>query len=249
MHNDIVVYTAIFNKYDTLKKIKKNKNYDLICFTDDPHLTSDIYTIKLVKRKFSDPTRDARMYKILPHKFLSEYKYSMWLDASMLTKKGFDPEKMISEHLQNTSFTTFKHPGRNCVYDEFTACIDLQIDDTKLMHAQQKKYLEENYPRKNGLIWSGCIMRKHNKKEIIRFDEMWWKELCNFSRRDQLSFNYIAYKTRLLYTTLDINMYDNNYFFYVGHKSLKRKCDALIQYIETFFKKHINFNIKKITKK
>ncbi len=249
MKNDIVVYTAIFNNYDTLKKIKNHKNCDFVCFTDDSNLKSKFYDVRVVEKIHNDPTRNARMYKILPHRFLPEYKYSIWLDASMLTKKGFNPQVMIKENLQDVSLSTFKHPSRTCLYDEFDACIKLRLDDIGLMETQRNKYLSEKHPHNNGLLWSGCLLRKHNEKEIIDFDEAWWNELSNYSKRDQLSFNYIACKNKLHFKMLDINMYDNKYFFYVGHKDIGRKRDAFIKYVETMLKKYTDIDLSQITKK
>jgi hypothetical protein len=45
-----------------------------------------------------------------------------------------------------------------------------------------------------------------------RFDEVWWDEISRHSRRDQLSFNYVAWKLGFEYSTLP-GCVDQNEFF------------------------------------
>ena len=39
------------------------------------------------------------------------------------------------------------------------------------------------------------IIRKHNEKEYIELMEELWKTVVYYSHRDQLSFNYVLWKT------------------------------------------------------
>jgi hypothetical protein len=41
--------------------------------------------------------------------------------------------------------------------------------------------------------------------------EKWWEMILNYSKRDQLSFNYIVWKYKLNYTTLLWNNIENNF--------------------------------------
>ena len=54
-----------------------------------------------------------------------------------------------------------------------------------------------NYPKNNGLWANGVLIRKHNDPDIIKMNEMWWQEIQNGSRRDQLSAPYVAWKCGL----------------------------------------------------
>jgi hypothetical protein len=47
--------------------------------------------------------------------------------------------------------------------------------------------------------------------------EKWWEMILNYSRRDQLSFNYIAWKYNLNYTTLPWNEIENNFIHLNKH--------------------------------
>jgi len=88
-----------------------------------------------------------------------------------------------------------KHDLRDCMYDELQACIDLRKDSAEKMTAQVNKYKKEDYPHHNGLVMTGCMVRSHHDPLVIETMEAWWKEVKQNSFRDQLSFNYSAWKT------------------------------------------------------
>jgi len=207
--NKIVVYTAIYGGFIKLKDAIASNGCDFVCFTDDPNLTSDTWEIRYVKGIYPHPRRCARMYKILPHKYFSEYECSLWVDGSHIP---VDAKNFIITHLSNSDITLFKHYRRNCIYQELKACISLNLDNKDVMSAQIEKYKNDGYPVNNGLIASGVIARKHNEPNIIKAMEDWWEEIKNNSVRDQLSFNYIMHKHNLPYNAINGNIYHNKYF-------------------------------------
>lgn len=221
LKNKIVVYTAIFGDYDKPKSFKKDPNCDFVFFTDNESLKSDTFDIRLEKGFSDDNTRNAKIYKILPHKFFPEYKYSIWIDGSLVLKDEFNAQEIIDEYLNSCNMATFKNPGRVCVYDEFDACINRKCDNVDIMEKQRKKYLSEEYPYSNGLVSNHFLVRKHNEKDVVAFSESWWKEICNFSRRDQLSFNYIANKLNFKFAIIDKNNIDNEYHSTISHNYFK----------------------------
>ena len=64
------------------------------------------------------------------------------------------------------------------------------------------------------------MLRKHNEEDCVRFMEQWFEELKNGSHRDQLSFNYVAWKNediKIFY--LDKTIYRSQWFNWgAGHK-------------------------------
>ena len=85
-----------------------------------------------------------------------------------------------------------------------------------------ERYIKEGYPSNNGLITSPIIFRKHNEKDCIETMEEWWTEIKHNSRRDQLSFNYVAWKTDFKFNYIPDDSRDNEYFKSVGkHKGKK----------------------------
>ena len=90
------------------------------------------------------------------------------------------------------------------------------------MHNQVSKYLKEGYPQNNGLATNPILLRKHNDINVIKTMEDWWLEIKHNSRRDQLSFNYIAWKNNFNFEYLKGDSRKNEYFLQTGrHKKRK----------------------------
>ena len=86
-NNKLAIYTAFTGDYDTLKQPEFiDENCDYICFTDNPNLESDLWTIIQMDESILDNNRKAKQYKLLPHKYLKDYKYSFWLDGTFKIK-------------------------------------------------------------------------------------------------------------------------------------------------------------------
>lgn len=221
--NKIAVYTSIFGPYDGLLPQKKYPNVDYICFTDQP-FKSKTWEIRHIDPVFEDSTRNSRRIKIQPHKFLSDYDISIFMDGNYLIIK--DINKLIEQELTNHKMLVFDHnqaqDPRDCVYDECEAIIELgnntgnHKDDPEIMRKQIDRYEKEGYPRKNGLIFSAVLIRRHNDPDVIQTMETWWDELSNGSKRDQLSFDYSAWKNNFDFKVLEGDLRNHEYFKMIG---------------------------------
>lgn len=182
-----VVYTSITGDYDELlTPDNRNANWDYICFTDNENINSDFWQIRKIKDLNIDKVRRNRIYKILPHIYLSEYDYSLYIDGNF--RIIGDIEEYITRFSKDV-MTCFIHPSRNCIYEEAEACITLKKDSDKVIKDQIKRYKSEKYPADHGLIAGGIIFRKHNDPSVIKTMNTWWNEVKTHSYRDQLSFN------------------------------------------------------------
>ena len=210
-----VVYTAIFGDYESLLNPKiVNPNLDYICFTDNPNLKSDIWNIKLIDMDL-DNTRKARTIKTLPHKFLSEYDFSFWFDAAFQIIG--DLEEYVNTYAKEGLILGVKHSWRNGIYEEVEACISRNKDDETVMRSQVERYKSEGYPKNNGLIESGALFRRHNDPRVINIMEQWHHEIMNYSKRDQLSFDYVCWKNNFVYDKVPIFYWKNHYFEHFYH--------------------------------
>src|SRR4051812_13040301 len=125
----VAVYTAIAGGVDQLRDPEVGaKRCDFICFSDDDSLTSDRWDIRPFQDKERDPARTAKRVKILPHRYLSDYPASVWVDAN-LTVVG-DPAGLVDEYLEESALAVFRHPdGRRSLLEEAEACIRFGKDD------------------------------------------------------------------------------------------------------------------------
>ncbi|XLQ20255.1 MAG: glycosyltransferase domain-containing protein [Candidatus Moraniibacteriota bacterium] len=217
--NKIAIYTAVFGDgYDKIKEpSKKIKGCDFICFTDDASVHSDVFDVRLENRYFSDPTLDARMRKILTHKFLPEYEYVVWIDGSVVIRTE-DIEYLIDKYLKKHDVAIHQHSLRNCIYDEMLECFYRAKDDPADMLKQIISYIKEGYPPNNGLAETPIVFRRNLAENTKKINEDWWREIEKHSRRDQLSFDYVIWKNNLDYYRINANARDNENFFVAHHE-------------------------------
>lgn len=222
---DRVVYTAIFGGKDNLLKPKYiPSNFDLLCYTDGS-IKSNIWKVIKQEPIDKDPVRSAKIFKILPHKYLNDYKYSVWADGNLRLIGNIN--YLVDNYLNKSSFAAFDHANlpdkRDCIYDEAKAIFamdknkGIRKDDPKIIKAQIDKYRSEGYPVHNGLISGMILVRKHLDSKNIKVMEDWWVEIKNHSRRDQISFNYVAWKNNFAINYIPGDSRDNKYFKHILH--------------------------------
>lgn len=205
-----VIYTCITGKYDNLVQHHcVNNNFDYVCFTDNQNLLIQKnvkgWIIKPLKYNKMDDIRNARWHKVHPEELFPEYDYSIWIDGNLDVLndnlfKHFNKFKRKHEMI-----FTYKHPLRNCIYDEAESCLFLKKDYPETIHKQVEFLRSELYPKHNGLDETGIVIRKHNDEKYRKVAETWWQMISEFSRRDQLSFRYALWKNKVqIIQTTDI---------------------------------------------
>ena len=195
-----VIYTAITGKYDTLPEsgVYDLVNFDYVCFTTTDNVMNikkpwKVITIEGLQHIIptNDQTKIARWFKTHPHMFFRNYNMSIWIDANIKFIKN--PDDYINDHKFNMLLIPY-HPKRTCIYQEAKACIAMKKDTEENIEKHINFLKSKNYPENQGLVQSNIIVRYHNKKECINLMESWWDIIKNFSKRDQLSFNYVCYE-------------------------------------------------------
>ncbi len=209
--NKIVVYTAIIGTYDKLREPEyKHPDIDYVCYTTNPDLHSDTFTIKLVDKIFPRDTKNARALKVLSHLFLIGYDYTLWIDGSTRIR-GLDFKEAIAQWMSKNSIALHKHVKRNCIYQEAIECQLQKKDDVQAIQRQVEYMKSKSYPDSRGLAETAQLLRKSD--EIVRlFNRAWWYFIDNFSIRDQLSFDYVAWEKNIDYAVMPHNQWCNQYF-------------------------------------
>jgi hypothetical protein len=214
---NLVVYTAIFGGYDQLQEpLTRSVNCDYICFTDDPNLRSDFWTVKLIQEDKLSPARLSRRPKILPHLYLLDYDASLYIDGNLLLIG--DVNTYVETYARTSPMLCVKHGERDCVYQEYQACRESQRDDLTVMQNQIERYQREGMPPDLGLIVGSFIYRRHHDPAVIRVMDRWWDEFTSGSQRDQLSFTYSCWKERFHYDLYYANNWSNDYFLWLPHR-------------------------------
>ncbi|TKD62369.1 glycosyltransferase domain-containing protein [Flavobacterium sp. ASW18X] len=219
--NKIAIYTGAFGKNYGIIPQKKIPGADFFCFTDDKtKIKSPWKTIELLS-DHPDEGRKNRHPKILPHLYFKDYDISVYIDSNYLIVG--DIHELI-QSLGNFKMAIFDHnqcdDKRDCVYDEFDALIKLGKergsfkDAPEVMEKQIAFLKSENYPKNNGLIFSAVLVRKHNDPEVIKVMEDWWQMVSTRSKRDQLSFDYAAWKNNFKPSIISGDLRRGNPYFY-----------------------------------
>lgn len=190
MANNSVVYTCIFGGYDRLRDpVVHSNGIDYVCFTNDPKLSSGVWHVRVLDPYFpKDMSRSSRLPKICPHRFLGQYEHSLYVDGNMLLNVVPD----IPALLNGKTIAMERHPKkRNCIYAEARACKKSHRGDPKAIDRQVNIYRKMGFPENAGLHTAWMIARRHNDERLSALNEMWWKHLCSYSNRDQLSFSVV----------------------------------------------------------
>ncbi|MGG4090519.1 glycosyltransferase domain-containing protein [Paenibacillus lautus] len=222
-----VIYTAITGNYDKLQDpLYLSKHCDYYCFTDNPKLKSGTWKMIKLDKIFADTARQARWVKVMPHLLFPTYKYSVWVDGNIRIVGDID--RFIEKYSATSPLVFYKHSHRNCIYKEADACIALKKDKKEVILKQVALYKNAGYPRDNGLIESGVILRRHNDPIVTGTMTTWWRQIMSYSKRDQISFNYVAWKNNVPFTAINGNIRNNEFFNWSKHhnkpvmKRLKR---------------------------
>jgi len=163
----------------------------------------------------SDPhaaTLNSRVPKMLSHCVLTRARYVLYLDAKAKFTKPSIPWQLLyaaSQPLEGNNkvrtapaWVAPHHPSRSSIYEEAlcTYVVGLATVET---FRQLKQYAEEGYPRKPyveggpGLVEGEWHLRDLEAPEGEALGTGWYEEFLKWRhihRRDQLSFNYVAWK-------------------------------------------------------
>ncbi len=195
-----VVYTCICSNYE--KPILHSyirDDWDYICFTDDETLLQTGHSqwmIRPLQFQALDGTRNNRWHKMFPHKILNEYDISLYVDGNIdiIAPNVFDYIDSELLDKEKELLAVNKHPKRTCIYDEAITCKKYKKDQDSLIDTQMQIFRELNYPIKNGLKENNMIYRIHHNDKVKAIMEEWWWWVSNYSKRDQLSFDYVLWK-------------------------------------------------------
>ena len=183
-----------------------------ICFTDGP--TYEGWEHLPTCSDHDDPVRNAKIHKILAHKFFPNAEYSLWMDGNF--EIACDVNRVIRRYLSGADIAVHAHRERTCIYEEARVCIEQEKDSPDTIRRQVNRYWHEGYPPNAGLAELGIILRRHTRTSG-RLNECWWAEISRGSRRDQLSFNYVTHKLQVPYRPFRSHIVNGPLFKCVPH--------------------------------
>lgn len=197
--NSKVIYTSIVGGYDPLcQPVVVDESFDYICFTNDvPPGRDGVWEIRPIPVAGEDNVRLCRKTKLLPHTVLSDYEWSVWVDANIIITSA-DFYTAINRAIESgDTVSQLPHIQRDCIYEEALHCCKVGKAGLCETKRQLNHLKEEGFPRHFGLFENNILVRKHNDKAVVAASEMWWSEVCNYTTRDQFSLMYVLWKCGL----------------------------------------------------
>ena len=194
--DSLVVYTVIMGTDYDLPHTIADKNVCYICFTDNPDLAPNGWTLKFSTPTFpGDIVRSSREQKIRAHRWLGNFTKSIYIDSSVQLKVS--PTELWDYLMPDITllFGAFHHSFRDTIEDEFREVFKAGLDDTFILAEQIESY-EEFHPSilQEKPIWGGLLARRHNDPGCIEVMEEWFANVIRYSRRDQLSLPFALSK-------------------------------------------------------
>lgn len=227
----ICVYTCITGNYDNLKEIKdKEEGIDYYCFTNNKKIKSDTWDIIYIEDKSLSNVKLARKIKILGHKKINDnYDILLWMDAAVTFNKKIK-DFIKTYYPENCVLAAFKHGDRNNILEECKAVVQGRKETKENIKKLLEFYKRENYNFDNGLIESTVYIKKPKDKKVKQTMELWFSMIKDYSKRDQLSFNYCIKKTGLKVNWINEKVFSNDWFNWESHIN-----DATIKSYRVYF--------------
>lgn len=221
----IAVYTSICGGFDGLRDDQFiDKTCDYFAFTDS-HIESKTWEFKPFYRQFYDPTREAKVFKVLPWQYFPEHDFSIWMDGTIAI--NVSPHEIIDKFLQKHDMAVYKHKWRDDIYDEYIVDMTYKKKEPSfLRELEREKYTRELIPVHVGLWECGILVRRHSDS-VKRLCQEWWSEISAFTSSDQCNFARTVYKQNFKINPMSPgDVYSNPYFNYLPHDKTNAPKDS-----------------------
>lgn len=196
--NNKAIVTCLIGDYEKpTDGFKKEKGFDYILYCDREIETKswECVVVKFKDGNGLSNTKRQRFVKTHLCELLSEYDLVTYIDANTtIDKKLYD---YINKHKNNA--VTFKKHTCNCIYKEIEACRKKEKETNEILDIIEERLKKEEYPKNNGLFENNIFILHPSNENVKKLMGLWWNEIFNYSKRDQLSLNYVIWKNHLDY--------------------------------------------------
>ncbi len=238
------IYTAIVGGYDTIQQpLVIDDRFDYILFSDCIEAESiGVWQVRGIDYKNDIQVKIARYVKTHPHILLAEYNATLWIDAAVLIKSYYVYQRVIELYNQKVLLASHIHPERDCIYEEMFTVLDYKFETEETLLYWGHELRKHHYPTHNGLCETR-VMYRINNETISSFNEQWWYCIEKYSRRDQLSFNYVLTELKIPFISFlpaGVSVRDSEYFQIANHINDKAKSYAISpdSWLFKYYRKH-----------
>lgn len=221
------IYTAVVGNYDEILQPKViDDRFDYILFSNDMKETNiGVWQVRPINYTNKVQTKIARWVKTHPEELLPEYDFSVWMDANIRINTPYTYVKSVDLYSSGVEIASVKHPIRNDIYSESGTVLGYCLEREDVVFDWLNVIHKSGYPENSGLNETNLLYRKHSSK-IREMDQLWWNCIERYSRRDQLSFNYVLWKLGIEccdFLPEFINVANSNDYEYIIHSKNKTR--------------------------
>lgn len=216
--DEIVVCTAITNGYDRLRTLRAScaSPARQVAFLDaatrSATMSAGNWEVRDVDLHDDDDPLRAKRPKFMPELYFPDAEYSLWIDGNVALIHPYDIRRLIDEFLGEADICVARHHARICLDQEARVCRRRRLDSELVIDRQTARYRREGFPAGYGLHELPVVLRRHTDA-VRAFDRLWWQEMGDGSWRDQLSFDYVRWKTGVPVAEFPLPIQDNNGLF------------------------------------
>jgi hypothetical protein len=238
----IAFYTCLINDYDYLFEPDKDLRefYDFYLLTNNKYYKSKFWNIIYVKKKYNNVYTN-RYYKILLHKKILRYEYSVYFDSNIIIKSSI--YLLIKNFIKSKKLIgLFKHSSRNNVNEEIQENYLLKKITKKSRSSIINFYKKKKYFSNNDLTENGIIFRNHQNIRLKSLMSLWWKTSRKFFARDQIILPYCLWIKKVTPKIFNVNIWrERIYFLIIPHKKKIFYHKSLIRLL-IFIKEYLKIN-------
>lgn len=197
-----VAYTCVLgNDTDPLREPTAwDPEWNYVCFTDNVKLVQRLQRARvswhpILTRGVRCPCLSSRQIKILSHRYFPWVTHSLWIDAAY--RLDSSPGAAMGL-LGDADFLAMRHPHRNRISEEAEAIVRLGLAPEAAVRKQLEDYRSEGWDTEESpqqaISSTGYLLRRHSPKMEL-FESMWFEQLKKYCYRDQMSVDYVVWKT------------------------------------------------------
>ncbi len=205
--SNLVVYTGVFGKPDVfLQPAVDLDGVEAVCYTDLDFVGESAYRMIHVDLASLSPPKRNRRVKIWWPEIFDCFDYSLYVDSNV--ELLVDPRELIQFLEPGSDIAVFRHPDRNCAYQEGHMCVQMGLADRGVMLRQLTAYRQAGFLPGFGL-WACTVILRNHTPHMADFNRRWWHEVEEYSHRDQVSFPRVVWETETQVSEFPGSLRDN----------------------------------------
>lgn len=220
----VVLYTCTFEAYDYVyPPAVVDPFVDYVIFSDRPFFRAGPWQWRPIPEAAAalSQTEQNRYCKFFAGRLFPGHACSIYVDGNIHVR-GSLAGAVDAFAASGADIALFRHRTRRSVEEELAACLllgKITPEEHRLGLVQIARYRAEGLPDDHVLTENGIIFRRHDSATLDHAMALWWSELQQSIRRDQISLPHVLRRTGVPVMLWDWHYRaPNPYFFHYAHK-------------------------------